>query len=1162
MMSAQPLLPSNTDIFTDSKWHELIKLTEQLLLQSNLESQITYVIRIVERNFSCTTRIWLADSFRNMIMDEVFLLSDIYMSNKTELMMKAYEARQITSQQGLNSPDNKLPSIIAIPLMIRDEVLGVIQLERIFQVGFTNQDTEFIRGLCLQVAVALETKRQATIYTSQQKKYEMLISAAQISKSITSNLDLKNLLNSVVTLIHQSFGFSKVNIITIQGEKKITLTKVGISLLGLELAHEFFYNNDNSPVSWVVSHREPIVINDTSLENRFIPSSFDAYTKSELIIPLISGDLLIGVLDLCSDVVNSFIYDEFQIFQSLSENITLAIRNARLYRSEQLVRQVAERLRDVIGRISADTSYDEILNKILNELEKALPCDASVFWLYDNVTSVTGIEQFTSSLKLVSVNVKERSISSHDQIQTPDINEIKDRLLLYEDESTYLLTEYPWLSEIENSKHPLIRNSAVDFEPIGHIFSLPDDYSAIGIPLFINDQPLGIIISMHHLPHQYTDESIIVASAFANYVSVAIENARLFTTAHDQIWMSTVLQQVTEGIQSTTSLTDLVETINNMLIDLVGANGCTLFMWDQSLDAFFPQSSYGFDEEQQARLNSWVIYSGTVIGFEQLVQSRSPVILNSDTLSDDIMSLIFPTHDFQSNLLIIFPMIAQDSLIGAILIDFKNTTLGKNSFQKFWDDMYTLIQGISHQAAVAIENLQTIKSREEEAYISVALLQVAQAIVSLNQLDEILGSIVRITPILVGVKRCIIYLWDNLEMVFHPAQYFGFSKNDIQIENQIIKPNEFPLLKTVFDRNQVTYHQLEPTSPPSSWKDIKQSALHIIEGIALDSDEEFRIELDDQALRDKLRLLIGFPLSIKGEVLGVMLIEEEDQNKGSTSYHIREKRIEIVKGITQQAALAIKNELLQQEAVNSERMERELQLAREIQKTFLPDHLPILPGWDLDIRWQPARQVAGDFYDILLLDGNRLGFVIADVADKGMPAALFMTLIRTLIRAAAKEYSSPAEVLKQVNDLLVPDAKNGMFVTVFYAVIYLESGMIKYANAGHNPPIIRRLHSDELVELTRTSVALGIFDDAEVEEGEVSLRAGDWILFYTDGVTEAFSVNEEMFGTKRLFDLLLGNKYTSSKEILDMIEGSVHEFVKGIELSDDITIGAIFNKLN
>ena len=476
--------------------------------------------------------------------------------------------------------------------------------------------------------------------------------------------------------------------------------------------------------------------------------------------------------------------------------------------------------------------------------------------------------------------------------------------------------------------------------------------------------------------------------------------------------------------------------------------------------------------------------------------------------------------------------------------------------------MLAMIQGISQHAAASLENLQIIKSQEEEAYISVALLQVAQAIVSLNQLDEILGAIVRITPILVGVKRCIIYLFDETNMVFHPIQYFGFSKNEIDLNDQTIASDDYPLLKTIFYHNQVVYHQMETTNSPLTWKNIKQNDLHTIEGIALENDEQYTIKLDDQVLYDKTRLLIGFPLSIKGEVLGIMLIEEEEPVKGLSSYHIREKRIEIVKGITQQAAFPIKNELLQTDSIKSERMEQELQLAREIQRTFLPDHLPTIPGWDMDIRWYPARQVAGDFYDILHLEESKLGFVIADVADKGMPAALFMTLIRTLIRSAAKEHISPAAVLKQVNELLVPDAKNGMFVTIFYAVIDLESGMVTYANAGHNPPIIRHKNSDDLIELSRTGAALGIFDDIDVNECEVSLEPGDWLFLYTDGVTEAFSVNEEMFGTKRLFEILLNKKYSSSIDILDMIEKSVHGFITGAELSDDITLAVIINKLH
>jgi sigma-B regulation protein RsbU (phosphoserine phosphatase) len=171
-----------------------------------------------------------------------------------------------------------------------------------------------------------------------------------------------------------------------------------------------------------------------------------------------------------------------------------------------------------------------------------------------------------------------------------------------------------------------------------------------------------------------------------------------------------------------------------------------------------------------------------------------------------------------------------------------------------------------------------------------------------------------------------------------------------------------------------------------------------------------------------------------------------------------------------------------------------------------------------------------------------------------------MTLIRTLIRAAAKDNISPATVLKQVNELLIPDAKHGMFVTVFYAVFYLDSGKLIYTNAGHNPPLIRSYNSTELIELKRTCMALGIFDDIVVEEREIILNPGDWILLYTDGVTEAFSAQEEMYGTQRLFNLLTNNRFDTSKELLDEIEGAVHQFIKGVELSDDMTLAAIYRK--
>ena len=194
-------------------------------------------------------------------------------------------------------------------------------------------------------------------------------------------------------------------------------------------------------------------------------------------------------------------------------------------------------------------------------------------------------------------------------------------------------------------------------------------------------------------------------------------------------------------------------------------------------------------------------------------------------------------------------------------------------------------------------------------------------------------------------------------------------------------------------------------------------------------------------------LLIGFPLMIKSDLFGVMLVEEDFDAR-----RFRQKRVEIVKSIAQQVASSVQNEHLQREMVNRERLEHEIHLARQIQKTFLPEHLPEIAGWTLAATWITARQVGGDFYDVFELPGGRLGLFIADVSDKGIPAALFMALTRTLVRAVVYDTPSPAEAMWRVNALIIPDNQQDMFVTAVYGVLTLKSGKFTYANAGHCPP--------------------------------------------------------------------------------------------------------------
>jgi len=193
---------------------------------------------------------------------------------------------------------------------------------------------------------------------------------------------------------------------------------------------------------------------------------------------------------------------------------------------------------------------------------------------------------------------------------------------------------------------------------------------------------------------------------------------------------------------------------------------------------------------------------------------------------------------------------------------------------------------------------------------------------------------------------------------------------------------------------------------------------------------------------------------------------------------------------------------------------------------------------------------------VIELPDGRLGIFIADVADKGIPAALFMALTRTLVRAAILESSSPEDVLRRVNEQLLPDAQQGMFVTAVYGVLDLERGSFAFVNAGHNPPFWVKADSG-IEKLTRTGIALGVVERAELKQRQIGMQPGDVLLLYTDGLTEAFSPDGEPFGETRLVEILSSVRSGTAQEMLDRIEESLNYFTDPNPRSDDLTMVAI-----
>ncbi len=983
----------------------------------------------------------------------------------------------------------------ALPLRVEGRVLGVLDVQSDQPERFDETDKLVLRALADQVAIAIEDAR---LYSALLQRADQLSTVAQVSRAVASILDLDDLLNQVVTLIHEQFDYPFVHLFTVDQVKQTITYQAGwppdapeddieISNLACSL------DDSEGIVAWVACHGETMLTNDRRNDSRYRPSALPSLdTNAQLAVPLIFGEEVLGVLDVQSDRPDAFDDDDRLLFEALADSVAIAIRNANLYRSECWRRKVADSLRDVAGLLSAGVGLDQVLDAVLTELERLLPCDAAAIWLLD------GEGLCLSAARGYATDVC-----------------ISDLTLDHES----------WMHQALNADHPLVRAASSPPEPLGAVMDFPTDYSAIAAALRAGDQQLGLLTLVHHTPERYGAESRAMTAAFASYAAVAIENARLYQRAQEQAYISTVLLQVAEAIQTLTTLDEVLNTVVRLMAMLVGVERCALLLWDEAEKVFDPTVACGLNEEQQQLFDSWRIAldDKRASPFVHLHQSSKPIFPEPDQVNGTMRALGFASP-------LLLPLLAHGDVHGAMVVDYENKQNSPGSPSPSPDDdRLTIIRGIAYQAATAIESARLLEARQEEAYVSAALLQVARAVAQSNDLDEILEAIVRITPMLIGVAHCTIFLWDQEHAHFHLRNTYGLSP---PAEGLLLSrhqaPGDFPLL----DQVRATRRMMRIDALEAS-EDLVPAAL---------------VERLTASQRTGPIPLLAVPLSVKDDLLGVMLVGEERASRG-----FDERRMEIITGIAQQAALAVQNDRLQREMTKRERMERELQLAREIQQTFIPEHLPQMPDWELAVIWQAARQVAGDFYDLFELPGRRLGLVIADVADKGMPAALFMALTRTLMRAAASEERSPADVLARVNDLLVPDAQRGMFVTAVYIVLSLETGEAVYANAGHLPPLILRAEREQLTQLEKGEMALGVMEGIQFHNHTVTLEPGDYVILYTDGITEALSAEGTFYGLDRFRRAIYSQSGRSAQGMLDRVIDHIASFVGETPPSDDLT---------
>ncbi|MBN2149060.1 MAG: SpoIIE family protein phosphatase [Anaerolineales bacterium] len=501
-------------------------------------------------------------------------------------------------------------------------------------------------------------------------------------------------------------------------------------------------------------------------------------------------------------------------------------------------------------------------------------------------------------------------------------------------------------------------------------------------------------------------------------------------------------------------------------------------------------------------------------GVVERVAKDKKAVLTNDAQIDDRFSGRQSVRLLGLRSILCVPLIVKEEFSGLVYVD--------NRIQAgiFTNADLELLSVIASNAAVAIENARLFRETQNKLETLRLINEISANLTATLDLDRVLEAALQRVQDSLGAEAASILTIEGDELVFQIA---------VGEHAEQVKPFRIPLGQGI-----------------AGWA-VREQKGALVNDVR--HDPRFYAEADAES-GFTTRCLLAAPLVCNERSIGV--IEVFNKPGGFTPADL-----EMLSTIASGAAIAIENARLFKEAVEKGRMERELQVARRVQASLLPVEKPQPPGWDFAAHWQPAREVAGDYYDFIQLRNGQLGVVIADVMDKGMPAALYMAFTRSVFRASIDDAASPLQGILRANHLICSDSTYGSFVTLFYAQMNTDTGEIVYVNAGHNPPLLYRKSEDRLIRLKASGMPLGIDEEAVYAQEALVLNPGDSILMYTDGVTEATNAEDQSFDLQRLESVCKKHVDASAAQILDEVGIALDQFTHSQALNDDVTLVAV-----
>jgi serine phosphatase RsbU (regulator of sigma subunit) len=671
------------------------------------------------------------------------------------------------------------------------------------------------------------------------------------------------------------------------------------------------------------------------------------------------------------------------------------------------------------------------------------------------------------------------------------------------------LFDYPLVDQLKVEQKPIPVLDAQHDPIMGNVrltMQVLGIKSILIIPLVVKDRLIGGLgLDVIHESRCFSQDELELCEVIGKQIAVAVDYARTLAAVEESQRQAQTLREVNRVLSETLNLDEILPLILEQLEKVVSSDGSSIYLLVEG--GIQVKAWRGVYSPYKAQV---VIPVEDLWGIAEVVKHKS-VVSVLDTANHPQWRVL---TDSPIKSWLGIPLVVRSELVGILNID------GYDSYQ-FNEADISLARAFARQAALAIHNARLYGQAERRAELLASVQEIGLNIVASLELEEVLRTISINVLELLDADHVRIFLYDRVEDKFTRAAALDRAGDFGVARMEELPPRREGLTATVVRTGQ--------------YLAVADTSLH-------------PLYLEHQAFSKDFRAIIGIPLKKRGEVLGVFSIFYKQPHQFTAD------EIDLLHLLATQSAVAVENARLYEFQVKQ--IEQELDIARQIQRGFLPTRTPDFPGWTLAAICKPARETGGDFLDFVMRPDGGLGLVVGDVSGKSIPAAMLMAAAQSFTSAKGSDHRSPAKVLQETNRLLYEDVPQGSFVAVSYALLEPNGGQVWLSNGGQLAPFLVPANDApiQLIETSGPRFPLGILPDIAYHELELTVAPGDTLVFHTDGLIESRDRTGKMLGFEGVVAILESLRGQSPQAILDALLAAGDEITEGVGSHDDVTL--------